>query len=111
PNELWQMDVTYVHIAGYQWWYEEARRVCGELMKNPFILTDNGPSFISRRFHDHVLGQYSHQRIRYRTPAQLGLLERFHQTPKEEEVYWRLYDSPSHARECFPEFREMYNRV
>jgi len=21
PNELWQMDVTYVYIAGYGWWY------------------------------------------------------------------------------------------
>jgi transposase InsO family protein len=21
PNELWQMDVTYVHIPGYGWWY------------------------------------------------------------------------------------------
>jgi len=67
------MDVTYVHIAGYHWWYavtvvdyylryllsihlaqsfcvfeliealktarEEAQRVCGELMKQPFLLT------------------------------------------------------------------------
>ena len=21
PNELWQMDVTYIHIPGYGWWY------------------------------------------------------------------------------------------
>jgi len=21
PNDLWQMDVTYVHIPGYGWWY------------------------------------------------------------------------------------------
>jgi putative transposase len=21
PNELWQMDVTYIHIPGYDWWY------------------------------------------------------------------------------------------
>jgi len=26
-------------------------------------------------------------RIQYRTPTQLGLLERFHRTLKEEEVY------------------------
>jgi hypothetical protein len=43
--------------------------------------------------------------IQYRTPTQLGLLERFHHTPKEEEVYWRLYDDPTHARQCPDEFR------
>jgi transposase InsO family protein len=21
PNDLWQMDVTYIHIPGYGWWY------------------------------------------------------------------------------------------
>ncbi|HVX09869.1 MAG TPA: DDE-type integrase/transposase/recombinase, partial [Pirellulales bacterium] len=21
PNDLWQMDVTYVHIPGHGWWY------------------------------------------------------------------------------------------
>jgi hypothetical protein len=36
---------------------------------------------------------FSHVRIRYRTPTQIGLLERFHQTLKIEEVYWRLYDN------------------
>jgi len=39
----------------------------------------------------------------------LGLLERFHKTLKLEEVYWRLYDSPSHARECLAEFQRRYN--
>ena len=38
-----------------------------------------------------------------------GLLERFHETLKREEVYWRIYDSPQHARECLAEFRERHN--
>src|SRR6266496_3776944 len=42
---------------------------------------------------------------------ELGLLERFHQTLKTEEVYWRLYDDPQHARVCLAEFRERYNRL
>ncbi len=50
-------------------------------------------------------------RIRYRTPTQLGLPERFHQTLKVEEVYWRLYDSPFHARQCLEEFRRRYNTI
>lgn len=143
PNDLWQMDVTYIHIAGYGWWYavtvidyysryllachlthsysaleaahalklarEEAERICGPLTKRPFLVTDNGSSFIAKRFVAFVRDQYSHVRIQYRTPQQLGLLERFHQTLKTEEVYWRLYDHPQHCRSCLAEFRARYN--
>jgi putative transposase len=144
PNELWQMDVTYLHLPGFGWWYaitaidyysryllachltssysaveairalelarEEAERVCGPLAKPPFLVTDNGPSFLARRFGKFLGELYRHVRIRYRTPTQLGLLERFHRTLKTEEVYWRLYDSPAHCRACLAEFRERYNR-
>jgi transposase InsO family protein len=143
PNELWQMDVTYIHIPGFGWWYavtvidyfsryllachltnsysaveairglemarEEAERLCGPLKKRPFLVTDNGPSFIARRFQRFIAEAYSHIRIQYRTPTQLGLLERFYKTLKVEEVYWRLYDSPAHCRECLEEFRQRYN--
>jgi transposase InsO family protein len=88
----------------------EAERLCGPLEKPPFLVTDNGPSFIARRFCQAIQDLYTHVRIRYRTPTQLGLLERFHKTLKVEEVYWRLYDSPSHCRECLEEFRTRYNR-
>jgi putative transposase len=144
PNDLWQMDVTYIHIPGHGWWYavtvidyysryllachltssycateaihalwlarQEAERLCGPLAKMPFLVTDNGPSFIAKRFGTFLKDLFSHVRIAYRTPTQLGLLERFHRTLKEEEVYWRLYDNPAHARECLAEFRERYNR-
>jgi transposase InsO family protein len=143
PNDLWQMDVTYIHIPGYGWWYAvtvidyysryllachltasysaietahalklaraEAERIHGPLAKRPFLVTDNGPSFVARRFAAFVRDQYSHVRIQYRTPQQLGLLERFHATLKNEEVYWRLYDHPQHCRACLAEFRERYN--
>jgi transposase InsO family protein len=143
PNELWQMDVTYVHIAGYGWRYaitvidyysryllacyltwsysaaqaeralslarEEAERLCGPLGKQPFLVTDNGPTFIARRFEVFLRDLFTHVRIAYRTPTQLGLLERFHRTLKDEELYWRLYDSPEHCRQCLAEFRDRYN--
>ncbi len=144
PDDLWQMDVTYIHIPGYGWWYavtvidyysryllachlthsysavetvhglklarQEAERLHGPLARRPFLVTDNGSSFIAKRFAAFVRDQYSHVRIAYRTPTQLGLLERFHRTLKQEEVYWRLYDHPQHARECLAEFRERYNQ-
>jgi transposase InsO family protein len=109
PNDLWQMDVTYVHIPGYGWWYvvtvidyfsryllcgylthsysavevltaldkakAEAERLHGPLLKPPFLLTDNGPSFIAHRFERTVKEVFTHVRIQYRTPTQLGLLE------------------------------------
>jgi transposase InsO family protein len=145
PNDLWQMDVTYLHIPGHGWWYavtvidyysryllscrltssysaievsqaltearQEAERLHGPLEKPPFLVTDNGPSFLARRFASFIKGSYQHVRIAYRTPQQLGLLERFHQTLKTEEVYWRLYEDAMHARACLAEFRERYNRV
>lgn len=144
PNQLWQMDVTYVHIPGFGWQYvvtvidyysryllaahltwsysaaevtraldlarAEAERLCGPLTTRPFLVTDNGSSFLARRFGAYVSGLYSHVRIRYRTPTQLGLLERFHRTLKDEEIYWRMYESPTHAQECISEFRQRYNQ-
>ena len=52
---------------------------------------------------------FTHVRIQYRTPQQLGLLERLHKTLKDEEVYWRLYTGPTHAKDCFAEFQRRYN--
>jgi len=144
-NELWQADVTYLHIPGHGWWYAvtvidyysryllachftasytardvalaldsaraEAERSHGPLTKNPFLVTDNGSSFLARYFQRHIAGQFAHVRIQYRTPTQLGLLERFHQTLKTEEVYWKLYSSPGEARVSLEEFRRRYNEV
>ncbi len=145
PNDLWQMDVTYLHLPQGHWWYAvtvidyysryllachltpfqnagsvavaldlaraEAERFHGPLDREPTLVTDNGSCFLARKFQKHIEERFSHVRIQYRTPQQLGLLERFHSTLKKEEVYWRMYDGPNHARQCLEEFRDRYNRV
>jgi Integrase core domain len=106
PSELWQADVTYIHIPGHGWWYAvtvidyfsryllalhltphhdaislihamalaqaEAERLHGPLTKPPFLVTDNGSSFIARRFRAYIDGVASQVRTRYRTPQQLA---------------------------------------
>jgi putative transposase len=89
----------------------EAERLHGPLTSPPFLVTDNGSSFLAKRFQRHIDGRFAHVRTRYRTPQQLGLLERFHQTLKREEVYWQLYDSPQDAREKLEAFRARYNDI
>lgn len=145
PNQLWQADVTYVHIPGHGWWYAvtvidyfsryllalhlspsndagavmvavdearaEAERLHGPLETSPTLVTDNGSNFLARRFRAHIDGVLEHVRIRYRTPQQLGLLERFHLTLKMEEIYWDIYRSPAEARDRLAAFRQRYNEV
>ena len=87
----------------------EAERIHGSLGAILFLVTDNGSSFLAKKFREFIEGDYSHVRIKYRTPTQLGLLERFHETLKDEEVYWNLYESPSQARLSLRSFQERYN--
>ncbi len=90
---------------------KEAERLHGKLEKAPFLVTDNGSCFLARRFQATIRAKFQHVRTRYRTPQQLGLLERLHQTLKREEVYWQLYDHPQDAREKLAAFHERYNSV
>jgi len=43
----------------------EAERLHGPLAKSPFLVTDNGSSFLARAFRRHIDGDYAHVRIGY----------------------------------------------
>ena len=88
---------------------QEAERIHGSLLGSPTLVTDNGACFLSRKFRTYVQSRFHHVRIQYRTPQQLGLLERFHGTLKLEEIYWRYYDNPQEARTGLESFRYRYN--
>lgn len=89
---------------------KRAEEIHGPLEHKINLVTDNGSSFLARRFVKMLNNEgFDHYRIQYRTPQQLGLLERFHQTLKTEEIYWKLYNSPGEARKSLEEFRKKYN--
>ena len=54
---------------------KEVERIHGPLARMPFLVTDNGSSFITRRFQQPMKDPFRHVRIQYRAPTQLGLLE------------------------------------
>jgi transposase InsO family protein len=87
---------------------EEAEGLHGTLERIPFLVTDNGSRFLARHFQKTIKDRFRHVRTRCRTSQQLGLLERFHQTLKREEVYWQLYDHPQDAREKLEAFQRRY---
>lgn len=151
-NQVWQMDVTYVFIEGYGFYYlinvvdywsrfllssyftdsyrsseiirsleyakAHAEALCGRLSLPITLVTDNGSSFISRRFQEHLRlctiedsneRLFRHMRIGYRMPTQLGLLERLHRTLKEEEIWPAQYQDPFEASVSLGKFVTEYN--
>ena len=74
-------------------------------------VSNNSACFVSKRFHESADEQLDHVRIQYRIPNQLGLLERFHVTLKDEEVYLNMYDSPEDAPSSLHAYRECNNRI
>lgn len=90
----------------------EAERLHGAGTKPVTLVTDNGVSFLATKFRACLKSlDIAHVRIRYRTPQQLGLLERFHAVLKGEEVYWNLYANPADCREKLEQFRVRYNTL
>lgn len=88
---------------------KEAERLCGTLQTVPFLVTDNGSCSLAQHFEKAIKERFCHVRTRYRRQQQSGLLERFHQTLEQKEVYRQLYEHPQDAREKLAAFRDRHN--
>jgi putative transposase len=87
-----------------------AEMIHGSIPGRINLVTDNGSSFLARRFKKMLKEKgFDHYRIQYRTPQQLGLLERFHQNLKRAEIYWNLYKNPAEAKVSLEKYRHKYN--
>lgn len=74
------------------------------------LTTDNGTQFTSTRFLETLrrLG-ITHRRTAYHHPEGNGLIERFHRSLKEEEVWLHEYRSLEDARDCIARYLHEYN--
>jgi transposase InsO family protein len=74
------------------------------------ILTDNGPCYVGRRFHNacQALG-LSHRRTRPYTPRTNGKAERFIQTALREWAYAQIYQNSEQRTAALISFTHQYN--
>jgi putative transposase len=74
------------------------------------LTTDNGTQFTSTRFIA-TLGRLgiTHRRTAYNHPEGNGLIERFHRSLKEEEVWLNEYRSLEEARDSVARYLHQYN--
>lgn len=74
------------------------------------LTTDNGTQFTSTRFIE-TLGRLgiTHRRTAYNHPEGNGLIERYHRSLKEEEVWLNEYRSLEEARDSIARYLHEYN--
>jgi len=75
------------------------------------LVSDNGPQFTSRRFREYLQSApFRHVRARSHHPETLGMVERFHQSLKYEEIWPNDYEDPLEAQMRIAIYREHYNQ-
>lgn len=89
----------------------EAIKIHGSLPETITLVTHNDPQMTSKGFLEYPRnsGHFKHARISYRRPTSIGLIERFHSTLKEEEVWVKGYRDPIEARRSITRFIKEYS--
>jgi putative transposase len=144
PNELWQVDITWVDLGAYGFYYvvnvvdyfsrfplashlsathttedvirglqkamAEAKRLRGELPSEITLVSGNGPQFTSARFFKWVQeSPFRHVRARSHHPQTTGMVERYHQSLRYEEVWLNEYQDPIEASQRINDYRLHYS--
>lgn len=102
---------TRAVISTLQQALDQAVAIHGSMPGPVRLVTDNGPSFISRGFMAYLreVRAFDHVRVGYRSPELIGLLERLHRTLKQEAIWPMDYLDPLHAKQHLEEFVRYYN--
>jgi putative transposase len=138
PDEVWEVDFTYIHVDG-KWWFltiiidEYSRNIVHWALsrfidahtvtleieralakpgrtRNPIIQTDNGPAFISREFKRYLsFVKIGHMRIHPYSPKENALVERSIKTVKE--LAGDSFDGQLQAEQVIKENIDYYNKV
>jgi putative transposase len=139
PHEHWHVDISYVNICGtfyyltsvldgasrylVHWELRESMREADvEVVLQrarekfpaaaPRIITDNGPQFIARDFHEFIrLCGMTHVRTSPYYPQSNGKIERWHGTLKRDCLRAHVPLSLDDARQLVTEFVAHYNLV
>lgn len=74
------------------------------------LVTDNGPALLSRNFAQFIAtSPFRHVRGKAHHPQTIGMVERFHESYKYEEVYLNQYQDPIEAAQALARYRWHYN--
>ena len=138
-HEHWHVDISYVNICGTFYYLVSVLDGCSRYLvhwelresmteqdveitlqrarekfpdAHPRIITDNGPQFIARDFHEFIrLCGMTHVRTSPYYPQSNGKIERWHQTLKADCLRPHVPLSLDDARQLVTEFVHHYNHV
>ena len=139
PHEHWHSDISYLNIAGTFYYFfglidgasryivhweiresmtEADLEIVIERAKarfpqaRPRIISDNGPQYIAREFHDYIrLSGMTHVRTSPYYPQSNGKIERFHGSLKRECIRPRTPVSLEDARGVVASYVDHYNTI
>lgn len=137
PHEHWHTDISYVNICGTFYYLVSVLDGCSRYLvhwelrqsmreadvevvlqrahetfpdANPRVITDNGPQFIARDFHEFIrLSGMTHVRTSPYYPQSNGKIERWHGTLKRDCLRPHVPLSLDDARQLVASFVAHYN--
>lgn len=139
PHEHWHLDISYVNVCGTFYYLTSVLDGCSRFIvhwelresmreadveivlqrarekfpdAHPRVITDNGPQFIARDFHEFIrLSGMTHVRTSPYYPQSNGKIERWHGTLKQDCLRPHVPLSLEDARRLVESFVEYYNHV